>query len=163
MEIGDLVQGIQLISGALDVVKPLLKRAKQQGMSDAFIRDLNEAITNMGEGVIVAQSITLQLQEDRAHLISRIAELEKEAAYAASWGKEKERYVLERLPHSVGWSKVSWGFKLRKSMRHEDEPLHYLCTVCFEDRIKSYLTFQSAGMPAYCPRCVMKRRETVTA
>ena len=163
MEIGDLVQGIQLINSALDAVKPLLKRAKQQGISNTFISELNEAMTNMGEGVIAAQSIALQLQEDRARLISRIAELEKEAEYATSWAKEKERYVLERLPNSVGWSNVSWGFKLRMSMRHEDEPLHYLCTVCFEDRIKSYLNFQSAGMPAYCPRCVMKRRETVTA
>ena len=66
------------------------------------------------------------------------------------WEEEKARYVL--APTSTSSEEAAIAYKLRDEARRDDEPTHFICPYCYEDRIKSIL--QTTGRSGVlCPRC----------
>ena len=93
-----------------------------------------------------AQALTLEAQGEQSRLLARITELEKEVKRADDWVKERQRYELIHLE-----DRVVYG--LREKSKQEDEPIHYLCTNCYEDGVKSILQPHGYAPVGRCPRC----------
>lgn len=150
MEESDTIKsGLSAIRQVIPLFRSLIERAPQQGASEEFTRQLNEAVIEMQQAVIDAQEMVLAGQSAEAKLRSRLQDLERRSERAEEWSKEIARYRLVDLGESMGMA-----YALRKEFIAEDLPLHYLCTNCSEDGIKSIL--QSTGMdlrPFVCPRC----------
>ena len=148
-ELGDINTGLSTIRQIIPLFRSLLERAPQEGASEEFTRQLNEAVINMQQAVIDAQEMVLTGQATEAKLRSRLQGLEQQAERAEMWSKEISRYKLVDLGGNKGMA-----YALREEFSADDEPMHYLCTNCSEDGIKSIL--QSTGMsikPYDCPRC----------
>lgn len=141
--------GLSTIRNIIPIFRSLLEKAPQEGASEEFTRQLNSAIIQMQQAVIDAQDMVLASQATEANLRTRIQDLEKRTARTEEWSKTISRYQLADLGGNKGMA-----FALREEFVDVEEPMHYLCTNCSEDGIKSIL--QSTGMhikPYVCPRC----------
>ena len=141
--------GLSTIRQIVPLFRSLLEKAPTEGASEEFTRQLNDAVINMQQAVIDAQEMVLAGQATEAKLRFRVQELERQVKGAEKWVKEASRYKLVDLRGNKGMA-----YALREELSTEDEPMHYLCTSCFEDGSKSIL--QCTGMsikPYDCPRC----------
>ena len=103
----------------------------------------------MQQAVIDAQEMVLAGQVAEAKLRSRLQELEQQTTREEKWSKELSRYKLKNLGGMRGMV-----YALRQEFEGEDEPMHYLCTNCLEDGIKSILQFTGTHIKLYqCTRC----------
>ena len=144
MELVEFTQSFQAVIGGLKVLTSLTDKAKQNGATDEFTRELNTAIIDMQTAVMDAQSMTLEAQGEQSQLLARIAELEKDLEQSDKWSKERLRYELTHLGNRVVYG-------LRNDARQEGEPYHCLCTICYENGLKSIL--QPFGVKWKCLRC----------
>ena len=149
--LGDLIQSIQAIGGIAQNLKALGGRAKQNGASEEFTRDLNGAIIEMQETIMAAQAVALEAQAAQGRLGSRIAQLEEEAVRSKDWAEEKARYVLA----STSNQGATFAYKLRDEARRDDEPTHFICPNCYEDGVKCILQILDV-FGLQCPRCFGK-------
>ena len=101
MELFEFTQSFQAVIGGLKVLTSLTDKAKQNGVTDEFTRELNTAIIDMQTAVMDAQSMTLEAQGEQSQLLARIAELEKDLEQADKWSKERLRYELTYLGNRV--------------------------------------------------------------
>ena len=62
--LGDLPQSLQAIVSIVEKFSALVGRAKQDGASEEFTRDLNGAIIEMQGTIIAAQAVALEAQAD---------------------------------------------------------------------------------------------------
>ena len=148
-EIDAINTGLSTIRQIVPLFRSLLEKAPQEGASEDFTRQLNEAVINMQQAVIDAQEMVLASQATETRLRSRLQELEQHNAGAEKWAQEISRYELVNL----GQNRVM-AYALRKEFMSEDQAEHYLCTNCSEDGIKSILQFTGMRMKPYdCPRC----------
>jgi hypothetical protein len=96
-----------------------------------------------------AQAFAFQAQEERATLIERVGELEKEVARLKAWDAEKQRYQLEEVsPGAV-------AYVLKPTMRG-GEPMHLLCANCYQADKKRFLQAHrgDASFTYHkCPEC----------
>ena len=113
--------------------------------------ELNQIIASVQNDLFDAQSTY-------SAAISRIDELEKELMQIKNWAAEKQRYQLHELAPG------SFVYRLKEEMTH-GEPVHDICTQCYENGIKSILQFngyQSSFHKYSCSRCqnvVLEPRE----
>ena len=141
--------GLSTIRQIIPLFRSLLERAPQQGASEEFTRQLNDAVIQMQQAVIDAQEMVLAGQVAEAKLRSRLEDVEQQIARAETWSQELSRYKLVDLGKNRGMA-----YALREEFPGEDEPMHYLCTNCSEDGIKSILQYTGMGIKPYdCPRC----------
>ena len=148
-ELDTVNSGLSTIRHIIPIFRSLLEKAPQEGASEEFTRQLNNAIIQMQQAVIDAQDMVLASQATETRLRSHIQDLEKHAARTQEWPKVISRYQLVDLRGNNGMT-----FALREEFIGVEEPMHYLCTNCSEDGIKSIL--QPTGMsikPFTCPRC----------
>lgn len=85
---------------------------------------------------MVAQQHVFAVQEERASLVQKVSDLEKEVACLETWETEKERYELKK-PRNGAFAKV---LKIESA---NGKPPHALCTTCYDRRNKTIL--QSNG------------------
>ncbi len=146
--LGDLPQSLQAITSIVEKFSALVGRAKQDGASEEFTRDLNGAIIEMQGTIIAAQAVALEAQAEQGRLASRIAQLEEATVRSRVWEEEKALYVLA--------STFDWGtpiaYQLRDEARRDGEPEHFICPNCYEDGMKSILQFRS-GFGLRCLKC----------
>lgn len=122
---------------AVDIIKKLIE-LKAFADHQVLLADLTGA-------VISAQGATLQFQAENAALISEKTNLEKELLRLKTWEAEKQRYELKEVGRNV------FAYVLKESMRG-GEPIHWICTNCYNDNVKSIL--QDFGTEIRdCPRC----------
>jgi hypothetical protein len=134
--VAEVFGGIGAIKTAFDIAKGL------QNIHDVAARD---------RAVIELQKEILAAQQAQSTLISRINELEKEAAACEKWGAEKERYALT----DFGGNTFAYALKGDAA---KGEPPHRICPTCYENRTKSILQFEFrtaiGGRDKYiCPAC----------
>ncbi len=148
-EFDSVKSGITAIRQIIPLFRSLLEKAPQQGASEEFTRQLNDAIIQMQQAVIDAQEMVLAGQAEEAKLRSRLQNLEQQAERSEKWSSEMMRYKLVNLGEYRGMA-----YTLREEFKREDEPIYYLCTNCTEDGIKSILQFTGVYLKQYeCPRC----------
>lgn len=114
-----------------------LQAAKNIAQAMVGLRDTAalQAKTNEFQSVILdAQSALFTANEERAALVNRIGELEKEMARMKAWEAEKERYVLGTVDGGA------FAY-IQKPGVQPTEPPHWLCTNCFDKGQKSILQF----------------------
>jgi PIN domain nuclease of toxin-antitoxin system len=90
------------------------------------------------------------LYEKNAGLVTEKADLEKKLLSYEQWEKEAARYKLEEIDTQV------FVYAYKKSNENQD-PMHYLCAKCMNDKKKSILNLDhesSDGSKSYhCPSC----------
>ena len=129
--------------------RSLLEKAPEQGASEEFTRQLNDATIQMQQAIIDAQDVALASQEAEAKLRSRLQELERQTARSERWPQEISRYKLVDLGGYRGMV-----YALRDEYVSEDEHMHYLCTKCAEEGFRSILQYTGTGsLPYDCRRC----------
>ena len=148
--LGDLTQSFQAIVSIAQKLKALGGRAKQDGASEEFTRELNGTVIEMQDTVMAAQAVALDAQAERGRLASRVAHLEEEAVRSKDWVEEKARYALAYTGADLN---STLAYKLRDEARRDGEPEHFICAKCYEDGIKSIM--QPTWIPSFqCPRCL---------
>lgn len=144
MELGDLSENLQTLVSGLQALRSLLSKDKAQEASGESLYHLNTVVTDMQDAVMNAQAIALEAQTERSKLLARIDELQVKVKQADDWDKETHRYELTEYGASI-------VYKIRKN-KQDGEPFHYLCPVCFQDRVKTILQLQGLNS-LYCGRC----------
>ena len=84
-----------------------------------------------------AQEMALAGQATETKLRSRLQDLEQQMVREEKWATEISRYKLVQLPRNGGMA-----YALREEFLSEDQPMHYLCTNCSEDGIKTFCKTQ---------------------
>ena len=147
------------ISGLSDQIKnvaniganlvSLGRAASSKGADKKYAESLNDTITKMNSAILTAQSAALTAQSAQASQSARIRELEQQIVSLEDWNVEKSRYNL------VGTAKgtSAYAYLLSQEESCGDEPAHYICTRCYEHRIKSILQFDNLVRKTVCPEC----------
>ena len=129
---------------------PLVREAKSKGLDAQSADALNSKIAEMQGAVLDAQNDALASQQVQSKQTTKIRELEQTIAEFEGWESEKERYKLVNAgPHAA------FVYLLRQEAAQEDEPLHYICPRCYNNRIKSIIqrTGVNGRMRTVCLEC----------
>ena len=89
--------GLSTIRQIIPLFRSLLERAPQQGASEEFTRQLNDAVIQMQQAVIDTQEMVLAGQVAEAKLRSRLENVEQQIARTETWSQELSRYKLVDL------------------------------------------------------------------
>ena len=142
------MSSIAALAGALKTAAEITKTAVE-------IRDgtkLQGKIIELQSVILSAQSSALGAQQDQFELIEEVRKLKQTLAEYRSWDKEAEKYELTQIDHN------SFAY-MKKNVDGDDTPQVWLCTNCFEDKVKSILQYKgrTAGDRSHsyyeCPRC----------
>ena len=96
--------------------------------------------------IIEAQNSAIAANEERATLVERIRELEKQVADLEAWEREKQRYELVSLAPNVV------AYAVKDALRGA-EPPHYICANCLTGGKKSFLQQYVRGSAMDKYRC----------
>jgi hypothetical protein len=118
---GELITGLGIFKSLFDIAKGL--------------KDINDVATR-NAAVIELQEKIFSAQAAQSALIEKVRESEAEVARLKAWDTEKQRYELKR------WGDAAFAYVL-KAMEARCEPVHAICTSCYERGAKSIL--QSNG------------------
>ena len=125
---GDLT-GISTVLSSLVAAKDITQA--MVGLRDAAA--LNGKIAELNSKIIDAQSGVFLVNEERATLIKRVSDLEKEIADRETWEREKQRYELRTVsPHG------SLAYVLKEDLAN-GEPPHLICANCYQKHKKALL------------------------
>jgi rubrerythrin len=128
---------ISAIAGALTSLKAskdLLEAMVDLRTAGAF----NEKRLELQSKIMDAQSYVFTVNEERAALVERVSDLEKQIAGMETWEAEKQRYKLKDIDPG------SFVYALEGSMSRGEVP-HWICTRCYEDGKKSILQYLGFG------------------
>jgi hypothetical protein len=95
------------------------------------LKDINDATTRNAVAIELQEKI-LSAQAAQANLIERVGELERELGRLKAWEADKERYQLQEFPPGV-------FVRTLKPAMANGEPIHRLCTQCYDSGKKSIL------------------------
>jgi hypothetical protein len=127
---------------AIGVVANSLNTAVNIAKAMVDVRDATAfqgKVFELQRAIIDAQQSVLAANAERSALIEKIGYLEKELASLKAWETEKQRYELKELATGV------FAYRLKESMAGS-EPIHNLCTACYEHGKKSILQRRDKGM-----------------
>jgi DNA repair exonuclease SbcCD ATPase subunit len=137
-----LAQGFQAIRSASEITQTLI------GLRDSA--KLLEKTVELNREIAAAQTALFGAQSEQASLVKTIDELEKEITRLKSWETEKKRYELKRYDPGV-------FFYVLKVAEAAGEPIHHLCTKCYQEDKKSIIhrTGNTMAREAthFCPKC----------
>jgi len=120
------------------------------------MKDLDSAIAlqiktfELTREIMSAQSYAMEAVAAQSALLDRVRQLEEEKAKLEAWESEKQRYELQDVDRGF------FAHVLKPGMEN-GEPLHALCTTCYQRGLKSFL--QSRGHIIvhdhywFCPAC----------
>jgi hypothetical protein len=147
------VPDISAIASALGALKGMKDIAEAMiGLRDAKI--LQEKRLEFQARIIDAQNGILAAQEERATLLKRVGDLEKQVTDFEAWETEKQRYELRQLAR--GGAAFAYT---PKADTQGAEPFHCICATCYQRGTKSILQFShiviagSAEHILKCPVC----------
>jgi peptide subunit release factor 1 (eRF1) len=131
--VSEVFAGLNAIKTAFDMAKGL------KDIDDAARR--NDAVIELQEKILSAQSAQPSLVETITDLKKRVAELE-------TWETEKQRYELNEVATGV------FAYRL-KAQTTSTEPMHYLCARCYQHCRKSILQRRDRGSSKFfeCSEC----------
>lgn len=134
---------VSSLNAAIQLTKALI------GVRDAAMIDAK--VIELRDHLIEAQNSIMQSQAEKATLIKRVHDLEKELADIKAWEEEKQRYQL-----IAPWPGV-YVYALKESCKGS-EPPHWICEQCYQDGRKSILhNAQKYDRRIHhtvkCPRC----------
>ena len=133
----EIVAAIASTKAAIEIVKAT------HGLAN--YSELLAAVTAVQEKLTDAIASELAAQEKQGQLQERVRELERQLAEVEGWKSEMQRYQLMEFPETK-----ALAYKLKPGME-KGEPLHYLCTSCFDKKQKS--TLQPHGRNLRCLVC----------
>jgi hypothetical protein len=123
--------GVSAIAGVMSA----LKGAKDISETMIGLRDtaaFQDKQLELQRKIIDAQSSVFAANEERAELLGRVSELEKEIAELRSWEQEKELYKLTSVARGV-------AVYLLKECQNPADADHWLCANCFAENRKTFL------------------------
>jgi hypothetical protein len=122
---------ISAITGMLSALKSAVDIAQtMKTLGDTAA--LQAKIGELNSKILDAQMSAFAANDERATLIERVSELEKELARFETWEAEKQRYELKEIePGAV-------AYVPKESMR-DNEPIHWLCAQCYNNNKKGFL------------------------
>ena len=123
--------------------------AKARGAEEDYANTLNGAIAEMNETILSAQSTAIAAQAAQMSQFQRIRSLEQEITNLRDWDVEKSRYKLVQISDSV----AAYAYLLRQEAAPDGEPLHYICTQCYQDKVKSIIQYDRTMRRHICPKC----------
>jgi hypothetical protein len=141
MPLNEISTALASVKVASDIVKGILSLNKDVAV--------NERAVELLSSILSLQKDLLSLQSDYGDLLKSKSDLEEELKKFNTWSKTESQYKLEE---------VSSGTFVHspKNLNESKEPMHWLCTNCWEDQKKSILqiTWQGESSAKYtCPRC----------
>jgi hypothetical protein len=143
-DISAISAAISALNGAKDMAKAMI------GLRDAQV--LQPKIIELNQQLLEAQSSVFAVNQERATLIERISQLEKDLVRLKAWETEKQRYQLADIGDGT------FAYALKESMSG-GEPPHYICTNCYEQAKKSILNstrLPGGGNLLTCASCSAK-------
>lgn len=138
MELAGLISSIR---GAIDAVKEL----KYSYNDQALLKTQAELL----ERLIGIQQVALSVQDQHSSLLNEKVELQKKLIEFEKWGEIEASYRLLEVQNG------RFVYSL-KNPQLSPEPIHWLCTNCFDERKKSILqaVFKNDFDALYvCQRC----------
>jgi hypothetical protein len=93
--------------------------------------DLHDATARQGKvaelqkQILDAQESALAANQERSELVESIRELKEKMVTLEAWHIEKQRYELKELEPGA------FAYVIKESVRGS-EPVHWLCTTCYE-------------------------------
>lgn len=104
--------------------------------------------------ILDAQGAVFAANDERADLIHKIAELEKELAMIRAWEVEKQKYALKSLKETA--DSAIYVYTSKEGI-NDGEPEHYICVKCYQDGYKSILQSEirnpGRSRVSVCHRC----------
>ena len=110
---------------ALNISKALL------GIRDQAL--IQEKVVELLSVITTAHQANMAGHLAQLALVDRVRELEQQIIAMKDWGAEKQRYQLEKLPHSG-----AFAYSVKPGME-AGEPPHWICATCYQDGKKSVL------------------------
>ena len=145
MVASELTMAFTSIKSALGMVKLISDSRK-----DA---NLQERTIELRDVIISIQSSFAELYERYSSLLSENGELKEEITQIHQWESTKSIYDLTK-------SKFGTYVYAPNESHPNSNPLHYLCTNCYDNRKKSILQVTKRASSTYymytCPYCSMK-------
>lgn len=147
---------VATISGAVSSLQTAAQIAKSLiGLRDTAM--IQGKVIELQSAILAAQSSALTAQSEQSTLIERIRELEKKIADLEAWETEKERYALREIsPGAIAY--------LVKASAQGSEPVHAICTNCYQHGRKSILQWFVGGFGTDatfdCPSCKVRVEAT---
>jgi hypothetical protein len=124
VDISAIAGTVSALKGAVDITKAMISLHDAEAVK-AKVIELNAKI-------LEAQSAAFVANDERAALIERVSQLEKEVADLKAWDAQKQRYDLTDLGNGA------FAYAVKESMR-AGEPDHKICATCYADRRRSVL------------------------
>lgn len=129
------------LKGAAEITQGLLALKTDTAVSTKVV-ELNRIIAEVQHQLFAAQA-------DYAAAVGREHELKAKIVQLENWSHEQERYQLHQLAPGT------LVYRVKPAMQGA-EPVHDLCTHCYQEGVKSIL--QNGGMQGShravkCPRC----------
>jgi hypothetical protein len=142
---------VSAIAGTISALKGISDLAQaMMGLRDAQL--IQAKIIELNNQILAAQRSAFAAHEERAALVTRVGNLEKEVIRLKDWEAEKKRYKLTQLGPGVMTLAIQDGMR-------DGEPFHYICADCAADGKKRYLQAHVGG-PYYdefrCGGCGFK-------
>lgn len=130
------------LKAAADVLKIAVEARDDAKIKSATL-DLREQLFDMSSVAMdyVSKNADLTLQVAELKL-AKAQELQAKAG-VEDWSRERERYVLHRLPTGT------LVYQVDPAVKGPNEPVHYACQSCMDSRVKSIL--QPSGTFLRCP------------
>ena len=141
MDINTISSALGSLGLTVNFVKNSIEKIK-----DAAVREKVEELLNT---IIPLQSIILSLQSANSTLIKEKEALEHKLSEIEDWRQEASGYELKELVSGV------YVYAKKKGVQ-TTEPIHYLCTKCYNERRKSILQrtrHDFDGMHYVCHSC----------
>lgn len=94
--------------------------------------EVREKVIAMRDALLDAQQRMFEVQASQMEMTEKVRRLEEELAKCQGWEREKERYALKQFPIGT----LAYGVK----PEHQgSDPMHFICTNCYEKGVKSLL------------------------
>jgi hypothetical protein len=136
--LAEIASGLSSLKAAKDIIQGL-NAAKTEAAINGVKIDLQGLILDAQQGLFAAQEV--QTASTR-----KVAELEQEIVRLKDWSAEKERY------HLVDVWQGSVAYMPKPGMEN-GEPAHWLCSNCFNQGRKSFLSVQGHMGPNTIWKC----------
>lgn len=142
VDVSAIAGTVSALKGAMDISKAMIGLRDAQAMQ-AKVIELNSAI-------LEAQSSAFTANDERAALIARVGQLEKEVTDLKAWEAEKQNYELSSIGDGV------FAYTLKGGVEGAGPP-HKVCANCYADGHKSILQKQVTDVGRWtvlvCSRC----------
>jgi phage FluMu protein Com len=141
VDLASFASAISSLKTAGDITKALV------GLHDAQI--VQSKVIELNGIILSAQQSALAAQSDQFTLLEQVRNLEAQIVKLEAWNAEKQRYELTDVGVGV------FTYIVKPSMKGA-QPIHCICSECFERGHKSILQQEAntyGSVTLKCPKC----------